>query len=675
VTPDVDRRPSLVEATDAVFADDGTLARELGGFEPRPAQREMARVVAAVIEDGGTALVEAGTGTGKTLAYLVPAILSGKRVLISTGTKNLQEQIVEKDLPVLTRVVDRPFSVTVMKGRGNYLCRHRYQAMLSGSLPRQQRLGGFGSPGTDVDERILLPILERWVATTTTGDRAELRDLPEELPIWSELSASAENCLGTTCPQYHECYVTLMRQRAADSELVVVNHHLLFADAAVRQGNYGAVIPERDVAVLDEAHQLEDVATSYFGLSVSHYRLADLARDVTQAIEPWPAPERRDAVRRMAARVDDRSRQFFDVLQPRRRGGEDRIRITADALADVQPLGQALLGTLEGLEAQLQLLKSAPSDEAGTVRPAIVDELMNLAGRIAELRVELTILLRASDPDYVFFLESRARGLFLRAAPIDVSRIVREELVDRFHATVLTSATMAVDGGFDYIRGRLGIRNADETRLPSEFDYATQTILYLPRRMPLPKDPGFADAAARQCLEILQRTEGRAFVLFTSYAMLRAVEPHLRLGLRYPLLVQGTAPRGALLDEFRLTPHAVLLATSSFWQGVDVVGEQLSCVIIDKLPFASPADPVTAARMESLAERGGDAFGDYQVPLAILTLLQGLGRLIRHRSDRGVLAVLDPRIRSMGYGRRFLASLPPAPVVYDLDAIRRFFER
>jgi ATP-dependent DNA helicase DinG len=675
VTPDDERRPSLVDATDAVFADDGTLARALPGFEPRPAQREMARVVASTLADSGTAIVEAGTGTGKTLAYLVPAILSGKRVLISTGTKNLQEQIVEKDLPVLSRVVDRPFTVTVMKGRGNYLCRHRYQAMLSGSLPRQQRLGGFGSSGTEVDERILLPILERWVAKTTTGDRAELRELPEDLPIWSELSASAENCLGATCPQYHECYVTLMRQRAADSDLVVVNHHLLFADAAVRQGNYGAVIPERDVAVLDEAHQLEDVATSYFGLAVSNYRLADLTRDVVQAIEGWPAPERRDAVRRMAARVEDRSRQFFDALQPRRRAGEERIRVTADALADVQPLGQALLGTLEGLEAQLQLLKSAPSDEASGVRPAIVDDLMNLAGRIAQLRVELTILLRAADPDYVFFLETRARGLFLRAAPIDVSRIVREELVDRFKATVLTSATMAVDGGFEYIRGRLGIRHAEEARLPSEFDYARQAILYLPRRMPLPKEPGFADAAARECLEILQRTEGRAFVLFTSYAMLRAVEPHLRLGLRYPLLVQGTAPRGALLDEFRLTPHAVLLATSSFWQGVDVVGEQLSCVIIDKLPFASPGDPVTAARMESLAERGGDAFGDYQVPLAILTLLQGLGRLIRHRGDRGVLAVLDPRLRSMGYGRRFLASLPPAPVVHDLDAIRRFFAR
>ena len=670
-----DPKPSLVDETDDVFADDGRLARALPGFEPRPAQREMAGAVAATIDAGGTALVEAGTGTGKTLAYLVPAILSGKRVLVSTGTKNLQEQIVEKDLPVLEKLIDRKFTVTVMKGRGNYLCRHRYQAMLSGSLPRQQRLGGFGHGGTDVDERILLPIFERWVAKTATGDRAELRDLPEDLPIWSELSASAENCLGATCPQFHECYVTLMRQRAADSDLVVVNHHLLFADAAVRQGNYGAVIPERDVAILDEAHQLEDVATNYFGLSVSNYRVTDLTRDVERAMEQWPAPERRDAVRRMATRVEDRGHQLFDALQPRRRSGEERVRVTADAMTDVQPHGQALIGTLEGLEAQLQLLKSAPSEEAGAVRPAILDDLQNLAGRIAQLRIELAILLRASDPDFVFFLETRGRGLFLRAAPIDVSRIVREELVDHFKATVLTSATMAVDGGFDYIRSRLGIRHAEETRLSSEFDYSRQTVLYLPRRMPLPKDPAFADAAAQECLEILQRTQGRAFVLFTSYAMLRAVEPHLRLGLRYPILVQGSAPRGALLDEFRLTPHAVLLATSSFWQGVDVVGEQLSCVIVDKLPFASPGDPVTAARMEALEARGGDPFGEFQVPLAILTLLQGLGRLIRHRTDRGVLAILDPRIRSMGYGRRFLASLPPAPVVHDLEAIRRFFGR
>ena len=295
--------------------------------------------------------------------------------------------------------------------------------------------------------------------------------------------------------------------------------------------------------------------------------------------------------------------------------------------------------------------------------------------RVAELRQELTVLLRASDPDFVFFLETRGRGLFLRAAPIDVSRIVRDEVVDHFKATVLTSATLAVDGGFDYVRGRLGIRHAEEARLLSEFDYSQQAILYLPRRMPLPRDPGFAEAAGRECLEILRRTQGRGFVLFTSYAMLRAVEPQLRLGLRYPILVQGTAPRGALLDQFRQTPNAVLLATSSFWQGVDVVGDQLSCVIIDKLPFASPGDPVTAARMEAMTAEGADPFGDYQVPLAILALLQGLGRLIRHRSDRGVLAILDPRIKSMGYGRRFLASLPPAPVVNDLDAIERFFAR
>ena len=310
------------------------------------------------------ALVEAGTGTGKTIAYLIPAILSGKRVLVSTGTKNLQEQIVDKDLPVLTRVLDRPFTATVMKGRSNYLCLHRYQAMRSGGLPRQQRLGGFGQPGTEVDERILLPILERWVATTATGDRAELRDLPEDLPIWSELSASADNCLGTTCPQFNECYVTQMRQRAADSDLVIVNHHLLFADAAVRKGNYGAVIPDRDVAILDEAHQLEDVATNYFGLSVSNYRLDDLTRDVERALDAWPSPERRDAVKRMTARVEDRGRHFFEALQPRRRTGEERVRVTPEALTDVQPLGQALIGTLEGLEAQLQLLKSTPSDEA-----------------------------------------------------------------------------------------------------------------------------------------------------------------------------------------------------------------------------------------------------------------------------------------------------------------------
>ncbi len=666
--------PDLADDVAAVFAGDGPLSQTVPDFEPRGAQRQMASAVAGALQDGGVLLAEAGTGTGKTLAYLVPAILSGQRVLVSTGTKNLQEQIVQKDLPVLAEALDKTFTATVMKGRGNYLCLHRFQALRAGGLPRQQRLGGFGGRGNEVDERILLPILDAWASRTETGDRAELDELPEDLPLWGDISASAENCLGTECPQYRDCFVTRMRERAAESDLVIVNHHLLFADAAVRQSAYGEVIPDCQAAILDEAHQLEDVATQYFGIVVSNYRVEDLARDAVRLATTWPDRDRADDVRRMAERVEDRGRHFFDQLEPRRRGtGEERTRVTAESLADVLEPGRALIGVLDGLEASIQLLKEAPSDPGAAAPPAILDDLLSIASRAGAVRAELAILLRASDPDYVFFLELRHRGVFLRAAPIDVSQIVRENLLERFATTVLTSATLAVEGTFDYLRGRLGIRRATEIRLASEFDFRTQAVLYLPRRMPSPKEASYADAVARECLALLQCSEGRAFVLFTSYAMLRAVEPVLATTLDYPMLVQGRAPRSALLAEFRQTPHAVLLATSSFWQGVDVVGDALSCVIIDKLPFASPGDPITSARMEAMTDQGADPFADYQVPLAILTLLQGLGRLIRHRQDRGLLAVLDPRLRTMGYGRRFLASLPPAPITHDLDAVRRFF--
>jgi ATP-dependent DNA helicase DinG len=661
----------LIEEVAAVFASDGPLASAVPDFEPREAQRDMAAAVADAIADGGVLLAEAGTGTGKTLAYLVPAILSRKRLLVSTGTKNLQEQIVQKDLPILAGAFERPFTATVMKGRGNYLCLHRFQALKTGGLPRQQRLGGLGGRGNEVDERILLPILDRWARQTDTGDRAELKELPEDLPLWSDIAASAENCLGKECPQFGDCFVTRMRQRAAESDLVIVNHHLLFADAAVRQGAYGEVIPECDAAILDEAHQLEDVATQYFGVTVSNYRVEDLVRDAERALGRWPDADRREPALRILERIQDRAERLFTRLEPlRRSGGDERTRVTIDSLTDAQDPGRALIGSLEGFEASIQLLKDLPPE--GTPPSGTLDDLLAVAARSASLRVDLALLLNASDPDYVFFIEARGRGIFFRAAPIDVSGIVREHLLDRFGTTVLTSATLAVDGSFDYVRGRLGIRRATEIRFPSEFDYTTQTMLYLPKRMPSPKEHGYAEAVARQCIELLSRTEGRAFVLFTSYAMLRAVEPLLAMELDFPLLVQGRAPRSALLAEFRMTPHAVLLATSSFWQGVDVVGDALSCVIIDKLPFASPGDPVTAARMEALGAQGGDAFGEYQVPLAILTLLQGLGRLIRHRNDRGVLAVLDPRLRTMGYGRRFLASMPPAPVTHDLDAVSRF---
>jgi ATP-dependent DNA helicase DinG len=646
---------SLAQRTLDIFAPDGALAGVVPGFEAREGQLQMAAAVADVFTDDGVLLAEAGTGTGKTLAYLVPAILSGKRVLVSTGTKNLQEQIYFKDLPLLREALPIKFSATYMKGRANYLCLHRFADFRDVGLQSH-------------DEAHYVRLIDEWRIGTPTGDRAELDDLPEDLPFWKDISASQENCIGSECPEFHDCFVTRMRQRAAESDLVIVNHHLLCADAAVRQNAFGEVIPSCDYVIVDEAHQLEDVATQYFGVSISNYRLDELARDVEKAIGAHliPDAERADSVRDDVDRLRDRGRRFFGALQMIRfdgpgLGAESRLRIRADQLEPLADEGASLGNILSALEADLALTERPPED------------ILALARRAAELRNHIEFLLRADDPTYVYFLEMRGRGVFLRAAPIDVSDIIRELLLDEMNATVLTSATLTVDGTFEYVKGRLGILKSSEVKLTSEFDYSRQAILYLPKQMPDPRSRDFGHAAARQVVEILKRTEGRAFVLFTSYANLREVQAVASNELPYPLLVQGEAPRSALLREFKLTPNAVLLATSSFWQGVDVVGEALSCVIIDKIPFASPGDPITAARIEAINADGRSAFGEYQIPLAILTLQQGLGRLIRHRQDRGVLAILDPRLRTMGYGRRFLAALPGAPVTFRIDDIQEFF--
>jgi ATP-dependent DNA helicase DinG len=524
-----------------------------------------------------------------------------------------------------------------------------------------------------------------------------------------------------------------MRQRAAASDVVIVNHHLLCADAAVRQNAYGEVIPACHRAILDEAHQLEDIATQYFGYSLSNYRVEDLARDIERSLvaiaRGWgPASSEndrraRDDIAKAIEKLRDYARAFFSDLAFAHRGDrvkrEERIRATVDSLAQASEAAADLTGALDIVQSTLALLVRLKPDATGTndgdkhsnigggrlqpdlvgggrLQPDLVgggrlqpdhdddDELSReardetiatLVRRSGELRDDLRFLLRAGDPEYVYFVEFRGRGIFLRASPIDVSSIVRELVLDKMHTTVLTSATLAVDGSFEYIRDRLGIRRADEVRLPSEFDFAQQAILYLPPRMPDPRSDMFGVAAGREVIEILKRTEGRAFVLFTSYATMRTVQAIAEMAVDYPILAQGTAPRSQLLKQFRETPHAVLFATSSFWQGVDVAGEALSCVIVDKLPFASPSDPITAARIDAIRARGGDPFAEYQVPLAILMLQQGLGRLIRHRRDRGVLAVLDPRLRTKGYGRRFIASLPPAPVVHDLSHVSAFFCR
>ena len=637
-------------------------------FESRSGQTDMAAAVARVFADGGTLLAEAGTGTGKTLAYLVPAILSRERVLISTGTKNLQEQIYFKDIPALRDALGIAFTATYMKGRANYLCVHKLDQLSDGAGPA-------------VND-VFLPIIREWATRTDTGDRAELQDLPEDLAFWHDVSATADTCLGTECPRYDDCHVTKMRQRAAASDVVIVNHHLLCADAAVRQNAFGEVIPAFTRAILDEAHQLEDIATQYFGFNVSTWRVEELARDVERMVATGGLEDRgaKDDLAQAVERLRDHAQAFFTELAfahrtSGRAKNEERVRATAESLGQTYNSAVNLTGALDILESTLALLRQPKRDEDDEADANKTGEdAASLARRAGQLRDDLRFLLRGGDDSYVYFVEFRGRGTFLRASPIDVSTIVRDLLLDRMQTTVLTSATLTVDGRFDYIRARLGIGDANEIRLASEFDFRQQAILYLPPKMPDPRSENFAVAASREVIEILKRTHGRAFVLFTSYATMRAVQAMAEMALDYPIFAQGTAPRSQLLNQFRTTQNAVLFATSSFWQGVDVVGEALSCVIVDKIPFASPGDPITAARIEQIRARGGDPFGEYQVPLAILALQQGLGRLIRHRRDRGVLAVLDPRLRTMGYGRRFVASLPPAPIVHDLASIEEFFD-
>lgn len=644
---------SLATRVQAVFDPlAGPLQAAFEGFEIRRGQQTLAQAVAVAFEAGGTLLAEAGTGIGKTLAYLIPAVLSGRRVLVSTGTRNLQDQIFYKDVPALSRVMGSPIAAAYMKGRTNYVCVHRLDRLTDAatSLPQS-------------DRRWLEQISE-WAAVTSTGDRAEIDDLPDDLALWSELSATSEQCLGRDCPSYGRCFVTRMREAAAEASLVIVNHHLLCADASVRQGNFGEVIPECDLLVIDEAHQLEDVVTQYFGVALGTHRVDQFARDSTAALATLPPTEGRRAVALSEAigELQRRARQMFDQLREgvQSAGAGDRAPLTpamADRLADVRTLVSDALD---------RIILNAPVEDGP-------EDVNGLRDRAAAMRADLDTLAAADDPRYVHFVEVRGRGVTLRAAPIDASTIIRNAVIGERHATVLTSATLAVEGNFRYMQTRLGLLEASTLRVPSEFDYRTQAILFLPGSMPEPRSPEFNERAATVIAELLDCSSGRAFVLFTSYAALRDVHARLADRVEWPLLVQGSSPRSSLLRDFRATPNAVLLATSSFWQGVDVAGEALSSVIIDRLPFASPGDPLVAARISAIDARGGQAFHEYQIPLATLTLLQGMGRLIRSRSDRGVLTVLDPRLTRMSYGRKFLSSFPPAPITDDLAAVRRFF--
>ena len=651
----VQTTPSLPSLYD-FFAPGGVLARSALPYEFRRGQLEMAQAVERALEENRHLIVEAGTGTGKTLAYLLPALRSGRRVIISTGTKNLQEQLFFKDIPFLESLLG-PLRVCYMKGRANYVCRHKLYA-----LRNQPILSG-------LEEISQYQAIAEWEKTTESGDRAEIDDLPETSQLWAKLDARSDACLGQTCPDYERCFITEMRRRAAESDVIIVNHHLFFADLAIKQQAKAApdagVLPEAGIVIFDEAHELEDVASSYFGISLSNIRFEELARDVETMLRAKGALS--TGISGAAQMARERARMFFGAL-PRGSGNEGRMQFSArDVFLETQgDLYLGVLNALHRLEGELERVRG-------------VEEATPLRKRTADIREQLKFLLEAEDKNTVFWLERRggrhgSSSTHLQATPIDVSELLSELLFENFPSVVLTSATLTVQGGFSHIRKRLGMDDARELVVPSHFRYGEQAMLYLPPEMPDPRDPDFQQEAAKRIRRILDITRGRAFCLFTSYQQMHDLYERLLTEVGYPLLLQGTAPRKALLEEFRATPNAVLFGTSSFWQGVDVQGEALSCVIIDRLPFAVPTDPVVQARMRAIEESGGSPFFEYQVPSAVITLKQGFGRLIRSLEDRGVLMLLDPRIQRQRYGRVFIESLPPYRITQDITAVEAFFD-
>jgi ATP-dependent DNA helicase DinG len=658
------------------FGPGGVLSRTHPAYEFRRGQLQMAQSVEQALEEKRHLIVEAGTGTGKTLAYLMPVIRSGKRVIISTGTKNLQEQLFYKDVPFLEQALygeasSSRLSVCYMKGRNNYLCRKKLY-----DLTDQPVLSG-------LEEIEQYRAIAAWEKTTGTGDRAELAELPEASLLWHKLDARADACIGQKCSEFERCFITEMRRKAMESDIIIVNHHLFFADLAIKLQADGApdagILPEAAAVIFDEAHELEDVAGNYFGISVSNLRVEDLARDVEHSLQHHRMLSA--SLSGALGSLRERSQFFFSLLPP----GDGRFAFDTrrEFLEENGDEFVALNQSLTRLAGELEGLPQKP------------EEVFNFVRRAQEIQVQLGFALESEDRNTVFWIERRgarmvgrggqnsrpsgsegSRGrqnVFLQATPIDVGPILREHLWSKLECAVLTSATLAVGGGFEYIRQRLGVEHARESVLPSHFDYESQALLYVPPDLPDPRTPQFTAKAAERIRKLLEITSGRAFVLFTSYAQMNDIYQRLLGEVAFPMLRQGDAPKSALLEEFRLTPNAVLFATSSFWQGVDVQGEQLSCVIIDRLPFAVPSDPVVAARVKAIDTDGGNAFFQYQVPAAVITLKQGFGRLIRSLHDRGLLVLLDNRILKKQYGRVFIESLPAYKRTTDMRMVEEFF--
>ena len=648
-----------------IFGENGALSAHVNKFEPRDGQGEMAEAVAGLLgvtstdcdeeHNGRILVVEAETGIGKTLAYLIPCILSGKRIVISTATLNLQDQILKKEIPLAEQIIEGNVSVLCVKGRSNYLCLYRWFQYRSNPQPSL------------VDDPVADKI-EEWLKSTVTGDRGELDWLSERSRLWPKISAHSNQCLGGDCPEAANCFITSLRKQAGSARILIVNHHLFFSDLALRKGGYGEILPRYEAVIFDEAHHIENVATSFFGKSFSQYRINDFISDMERQAELDLPPTEVTVVTQAAQGLRQRIDAFM-ALFPVKRGRYCLQELIDDLTLDVWKTEIELLSS--GLSrVSDKLLQYGSYGESWKV----------LERRGNELNKDLREITLDSDDDeqpYVYWYEKRDRSVVLSATPIEVATELNSTLYSAVSACVLTSATLSSGGDFSYLKERLGLDDrAEFLRFDSPFDFRNRSVLYIPEdSFPEPSFPDYADEVCSRVFEILKISEGRALVLFTSFKGMERMAEYLDALLDYPVLVQGTASRDSLLRRFREEKHSVLLAVASFWEGVDVVGESLSCVIIDKLPFEVPSDPVIQARIKHITENGGKPFFEFQVPRAILSLKQGVGRLIRSTSDSGVLAIMDVRLFKKGYGRSFLRSLPPAPVVRTTEDISAFFNQ
>ena len=630
----------LSAALQDVIGPNGLLHQRLEGYEPREGQVAMMNAVVQAVDEGQVLLVEAPTGTGKSLAYLIPSLLSGRKTVVSTATRTLQDQLFHKELPFIRNELEIPFEAALLKGRTNYLCLH----LLSECTGHSETFG---------QHREWLVRLISWARETLTGDRGELSDLPDDSPLWPQVSTGAEGCLGTRCGFYDDCFVVSARQKAAKADLVVVNHHLLFADLSLQSSVGFSLLPELDILVIDEAHGLEDVAAQHFGLSVSDRRLRQLIVDSVRALADLPGAQGR-AIKLKSAMLDKAHRFFsaYRSLFPKTRLSQENIPNEA------KPLFFELDDCLDELTAILE--ENAARTEA----------LNRLWERSVSLRNELSTLTTLSERSLVVWVEKGPRATFLKAAPVNVAPVVQEVLRPSCESLILTSATLSTGGNFDHIKSRLGFDDESlEALLASPFNYEEQALLYVAKDHPPPQSEGFIEALAETVLRLVKLSRGHALILFTSIRNMQSVYDAIASDIEYPVFMQGQGSRESLLERFRTERDSVLFATGSFWEGVDVQGEALSLLVIDKLPFTPPDEPLTGARIDALRREGKNPFMNYQVPMAIIALKQGFGRLIRHRLDQGIVAVCDPRLKTKPYGKRFLRSLPPAQSVDDIETL------